>query len=165
MQSMSSTGFAAWWGATVASLVLLWDVYKWIVEGPRLIMRLVPNMQVWGDPSREGKTWVSVTVSNVGTRPTTIKGVGMEFYANCFSRLRNRAEKAAVFPNPSDNFPLPRVLNPGEEWLGLIPQERLDKGINLEEMSRTGHLMIWLSQSHKHRAIRKRLIILPAGEK
>jgi hypothetical protein len=160
LQSMSSTDIAAWWGAIVASLVLLWDVYKWTVEGPRLTMRLSPNMKVLGYPSREGKTWVSVTVANVGNRPTTIKGVGMEYYANWFSRLRNRAEKTAVFPNPSDGFPLPRVLNPGEEWLGLIPQERLDKGVNFVEMSRTGHLMIWLSQSHKQRAMRKRLIIL-----
>lgn len=160
LQSMSSTDIAAWWGAIVASLLLFWDVYKWMVEGPRLTMRLLPNMEVLGDPSRGGKTWVSVTVSNVGNRPTTIKSVGMEYYTNWCNRFRNRAEKAAVFPNPSDGFPLPRVLNPGEEWLGLIPQERLDKGVDLEEMSRTGHLMILLSQSHKQRAMRKRLIFL-----
>jgi hypothetical protein len=160
MQSMNTTDIVAWWGAIVASLVLLWDVYKWMAEGPRLTMRLSPNMRVLGDPSREGKIWVSVTVTNVGNRPTTIKVVGMEYYANWFSWLRNRAEKAAVFPNPSDSFPLPRVLKPGEEWLGLIPQERTDMEISLEEMSRTGRLMIWLSQSHKQRAIRKRLIIL-----
>jgi hypothetical protein len=165
LQRVISTDIVAWWGAIVASLVLLWDVYKWMVEGPRLTMRLSPNMEVWGDPSREGKTWVSVTVSNVGNRPTTIKGVGMEYYTNWFSRFRNRAERAAVFPNPNTGFPLPRVLNPGEEWLGLIPQERLDKGVDLEEISRTGHLMIWLSQSHKQRAMRKRLIILRGKEK
>lgn len=156
---MNTTDIAAWWGAALASLVLVWDMYKWKTQGPRLIMRLSPNMQVWGDPLREGKTWVSVTVSNVGDRPTTIKGVGMEYYTNWFRRLRNRAEKAVVFPNPSDGFPLPRVLNPGDEWLGLIPQERLDKEIDLEEMSRSGHLIIWLTQSHTQKAMRKRLIV------
>ena len=161
LQSLSTTDIVAWWGAIVASLLLFWDVYKWMVEGPRLTIRLSPNMKVLGDPSCEGKTWVSVTVSNIGTRPTTIKNVGMEYYSNWISRLRSRAEKAAVFPNPSDGFPLPRVLNPGEEWLGLIPQARLDKGVDLEKMSRTGHLMILLSQSHTKRAIRKRLIFLP----
>jgi hypothetical protein len=161
LQSLSTTDIVAWWGAIVASLLLFWDVYKWMVEVPRLTIRLSPNMEVLGDPSRGGKTWVPVTVSNVGNRPTTIKNVGMEYYSNWFSRLRSRAEKAAVFPNPSDDFPLPRVLNPGEAWLGLIPQARLDKGVDLEEMSRTGHLMILLSQSHTKRAIRKRLIFLP----
>ena len=78
-------------------------------------MRLSPNMQVWGDLSREGKTWVSVTVSNIGDCPTTIKGVGMAYYSTWLKRLQNRAEKAAVFPNPNDDLPLPRVLNPGDE--------------------------------------------------
>jgi hypothetical protein len=68
--------------------------------------------------------------------------------------------------SPSTKTPVcfVRVLNPGEEWLGLIPQQRLDKGIDFEEMSRTGHLMIWLTQSHKQRAMRKRLIV-PQREK
>jgi hypothetical protein len=156
---MISTDIAAWWGAIVASLVLFWDVYKWKTQGPQLVMRLSPNIVVMGDPLREGKTWVMVTVSNIGDRPTTIKGVGMEHYTNWFGRLRHRVAKAAVFLNPNDGFPLPRLLNPGDEWVGLIPQERQDKGIDLEEMSRNGHLIIWLSQSHKVQAKRKRLII------
>jgi hypothetical protein len=92
---------------------------------------------------------VSVTISNVGTRPTTINGIGMEILSNLFIRLGIRAGKTTVYPNPSDGFPLPRVLNPGEEWLGLILQEQLDKGDDLTEMSRTGHLMICLSQFQK----------------
>jgi hypothetical protein len=156
---MTSTEIAAWWGAIVASFVLAWDIYKWLRDGPRLKMRISPNMEIWGDPLREGKTWVSITVTNIGNRPTTIKGVGMEFYKNWYCRIRNRIEKAAVFPNPNDHFPLPRILNPGEEWMGFIPQERIDKGIDLEEMSQIGHLIIWLSQSHKEQAIKKRLLV------
>lgn len=156
---MEATEIAAWWGASVATLVLLWDVYKWKRKGPRLLMRLSPNMQVWGDPHREGKTWVSVTVSNIGDAPTTIKGIGMEFYSNWYRRIRLRPNRAAVFPNPNDTFPLPKVLNPGEEWLGLIPQERVDKNRDLEELARTGYLIIWLSQSHRQREMRRRLTI------
>lgn len=159
IEKMNTTDIAAWWGAVIASLVLVWDMYKWMTKGPRLFVRLSPNMKVFGDPLREGTTWVSVTVSNVGDRPTTIKGVGMEYYTNWFQRLRNKAEKAVLFPNANYSFPLPRVLNPGEEWLGLIPQARLDKEIDIEEMSRNGHLMIWLTQSHTQRAMYKRLII------
>lgn len=160
LNNMSSTEIAAWWGATIASAVLLWDIYKWKKQGPRLVMRISPNMQVWGDPSREGKTWVSVTVSNVGDRPTTIKGVGMEYYTGWLTRLRNRAKTAAVFPNPSDGFPLPRILNPGDEWCGLIPQQRIDKNMDMEAMSQSGHLMIWLSRSDRQRSLRQRLTIV-----
>lgn len=156
---MQATEIAAWWGAAIATVVLLWDVYKWKTQGPRLVMRVSPNMEVWGDPSREGKTWVSVTVSNVGDRPTTMTGIGMEYYGNWYRRIRGRPDRAAVFPNPSDAFPLPKILNPGEQWLGLVPQERADKDFNLEEMSRTGHVVIWLGQSHSERAMRRRLTI------
>ncbi len=156
---MTSTDIAAWWGAAVASLVLLWDAYKWISDGPRLSMRLSPNMEIFGDPSREGITWIAVNISNRGTRPTTIKNLGMEYYRSRWRRLRNRAALAAVFPNPSDGFPLPRVLNPGEEWLGLIPQQRLDLRIDIEDLSRSGHLMISVAQSHRRRAFHRRLVI------
>lgn len=161
---MTSTEIAAWWGAIIASVVLLWDIYKWKKQGPKLVMRLSPNMQVGGDPSREGKTWVSVTVSNIGDRPTTIKGVGMEYYTSWIKRILNRAETAAIFPNPNDGFPLPRVLNPGDEWCGLIPQKRLDKGMDMEDMSHLGHLMICLLRSDKQRALRKRLTIAQRNE-
>ncbi len=160
LDNMTSTEIAAWWGAIIASVVLLWDVYKWKTQGPKLVMRLSPNMLVYGDPLRENKTWVSVKVSNNGDRPATIKGVGMEYYTNWMKRLQNHAEKAAIFPNPNDGFPLPRVLNPGDEWCGLIPQKRIDKEMDLEEMSQTGHLMIWLSRSDRQKALRKRLSIV-----
>lgn len=153
---MTSTSIAAWWGAIIASLVFLWDIYKWASEGPRLTMNLSPNMLIVGDPRRERETWVSVTIVNIGIRPTTIKTLGMEYYDDWFSRLLNRADQAGVFPNPSD-LPLPRVLNPGEEWVGLIPQENQERGLNLIELAQNGHLMIWLSQSHKKRTLRKRL--------
>ena len=154
---MSSTDLAAWWGAVVATVVFIWDIYKWKTQGPKLKVTVSPNMVVMGDPTREGKTWVSISVTNVGDRPTTIKGVGMEHYQSRWLRLKSTADKAAVFPNPNDNYPLPRILNPGEEWRGLIPQARDDLGIDLAALSRSGHLMIWLSHSHSSRAIKKRL--------
>ena len=49
---------------------------------------------------------------------------------------------------------LPRVINPGEVWQGLIPQE-----MSLPEMARDGHLVIWATQSHTSREQRARLVI------
>ena len=84
----------------------------------------------------------------------------MEYYNSWMKRLRNHAEKAAVFPILNDALPLPRVPNPGDEWCGLIPQKRIDKEIDLEEMSQTGHLMIWISRSDRQKALKKRLSIV-----
>ncbi len=156
---MTTTEIAAWWGAIVATLVLLWDGYKWILQGPRLSMRVAPNMLIIGDPEREGKKWISVTVTNIGDRPTTMKGVGMEYYISWYQRFRKIPKTAAVFPNPNTNFPLPRIINPGEEWIGFIPQERADKDIDLYQMANNGHLLIWLSRSDTQKSIKKRVII------
>ncbi len=46
---MSSTDAAAWWGAIVASLILIWDVYKWIKSGTALRLNAVPDMQLLYD--------------------------------------------------------------------------------------------------------------------
>ncbi len=154
---MTATEIAAWWGAIVATLVFLWDIYKWKTRGPRLSMRLSPHMVVIGDPRREGKTWVTVTVTNTGDQPTTIKSLALEYYTSVWKRIRIRAEKAFVVASPNDHYPLPRVLNPGDEWMGFMPQDRGD--IDLEAMSRNGYLVVLLSQSHTDKALRKRLII------
>ena len=155
--NLSPSDLAAWWGAVVATIVFGWDIYKWRSDGPHVALELSPNMIVIGDPAREGKKWVSVTITNTGTRPTTLKGIGLEHYANPTRRLRGKTEMAAVFPNPNDHHPLPRMLNPGEEWRGLIPQERPDKGLSLKEMANQGHLLIWASVSHKKKPIKTRL--------
>ena len=143
----------------VATVVLAWDVYKWLTQGPKLTMQVSGNMIVIGDPVREGKKWVSVTISNIGDRPTTLKGIGLKYYKSLFDRIRDKCALAAVFPNPNDNFPLPRVINPGEEWTGLVPQEREDKHISLSEMAKQGHLLIWASQSHTSKENKKRLFV------
>lgn len=156
-RGMTATEIAAWWGAVVATLVFLWDIYKWKTRGPKISMRLSPHMIVMGDPRREGRTWVTVTVTNIGDQPTTIKSLGFEYYTSCWKRIRKRTEKAFVVTNPSDRYPLPLVLNPGDEWVGFTPQDRDD--IDLETMSRNGHLLASLSQSHTDKPLRKRLII------
>jgi len=173
LSGMTSTEIAAWWGAILATLILFWDVYKWKRQGPKLVMRLSPNIHVFGDPLRENNLWVSITVTNIGDRPTTIKGVGMEFYTSWLQRLINRTKTAAIFTYPNYDKPLPQVLNSGDEWYGLIPQKgiasnewdslhrkkRLDEEFNIEELSRTGHLMIWLTRSDHPQALRTRLAI------
>ncbi len=44
----------AWWGAIVATVVLVWDIYKWKTSGPKIRFVVCPGMIVVGDPTREG---------------------------------------------------------------------------------------------------------------
>ena len=45
---MEITEIAAWWGAIIATLVLLWDMYKWERSGPIINVSASPNMQPFG---------------------------------------------------------------------------------------------------------------------
>ena len=164
LDGTSSTEIAAWWGAITASVVFLWDVYKWKTQGPKLVMKLSPNTRIFSNGSLHSTRFVSVTVSNIGNQPTTIKSVGGEYYTNWFKRFRKQTYdgRAFVVMDPECAEQLPRVLKSGEEWTGLIPQ-CLDKGFDLEEKSRMGHLMIYISRSDRQRPLRKRLISVKKG--
>lgn len=154
---MDQLTFIAWWGAIVSTVVFVWDIYKWKTDGAKLNVQLAPNMQSIGDPRRDGITWVSITVTNIGSRPCTIKSVGMWYYKNHHNFIRHKPDLAAIFPNPNDSLPLPRVLNPGEEWIGLVPQDRLFEGIERKASER---MTIWLSHSQSNKPIRK-LLLMP----
>ena len=71
--TLSGTDIVAWWGAIVATSVLIWDIYKWRTSGPRIKFIVQPNSLVVGDPARKGKRFISVKATNVGDRPTTIR--------------------------------------------------------------------------------------------
>ena len=62
------------YAALVATTILIWDVVKWLRSGSRLKVRASPNMIFFNDPDprRHGKTYIYVTVINVGFSPTTI---------------------------------------------------------------------------------------------
>lgn len=159
LEEISYTDMAAWWGAILSSIVFLWNLYKWKIKGSRLLMWLEPNTRTFGDPAGEGKPWISVTVSNIGERPTVLQSLGMRYYAGWSQRLRNQPEISIVFPNPSHNFPLPRLLKPDDHWAGMISQDTAENHASLEELSRTGHVMIYLAYSNRRKEIRKRLVI------
>jgi len=40
---MKITELAAWWGAIIATLMLLWDMYKWVRSGPIINVSVSPN--------------------------------------------------------------------------------------------------------------------------
>lgn len=45
---MSATYIAAWIGALTGTLVLIWDVYKWMQTGSKVKVSAAPNMVAYG---------------------------------------------------------------------------------------------------------------------
>lgn len=64
--SIKATEIVAWWGAIVATIVLIWDIIKWRSAGLRIKFRVYPNLIVIGKPELEGKTYINAKASNIG---------------------------------------------------------------------------------------------------
>ena len=143
----------AWWGAIIATFVLLWDIYKWKTSGPKIRFRANPNMKTFNIPSREGKTWISATAENVGTGATTITNLGFQYYRNWFKKIFRKPDSSGVIASAeaTPNQSIPYILNPGTIWQGLALQTK-----ELEENSRKGYLIceLYYSQSKKPKEYR-----------
>jgi HJR/Mrr/RecB family endonuclease len=80
------TEIVAWWGAVLATIVFLWDIYKWRTAGRKLRVSVQSGMKSINMPQFEGKTLIHVNVSNYGDRPTTITNLGYQITLTPASR-------------------------------------------------------------------------------
>ncbi len=151
---LTGTDIVAWWGAILATVVLLWDIYKWKTAGPRIRFVVRSGMIVVGDPSREGQTFVSAEATNVGDRPTTITNLVLQHYKTYLAMLRHKPSTSMLVTNPSISQPLPYVLQPGSVWQGLAIQSE-----EIEDLAKSGYLVCGLCHSHSHREIDRRVVI------
>jgi hypothetical protein len=121
---------AAWWGAIVASVVLLWDVYKWLHKGPRISIKATPNMRgavVGSIPA--GPFYLYIEVSNTGDAQTTISALEV---CQAKSRLHLLFNKTTNHGSILRNdMMLPHEIKAGGLWQSKIDQadlrEKLDE--------------------------------------
>jgi hypothetical protein len=70
---MKISDIAAWWGAAIATALLIWDLYKWRRSGPHLEISVSPNMSTFGSAQMYGEgPFVVLEVRNNGNRKTTL---------------------------------------------------------------------------------------------
>lgn len=124
---MTASEVAAWWGAIVASIVLLWDVFKWRASQVNLRISAQPNMQT---VTRLGKLDddlnIFVEAVNNGDKTTTITHLVVKHYRNTFDRIRRKTSMRGLIALPGGNQPLPFELGPGKRWVGLIDQKDVE---------------------------------------
>ncbi len=152
---MDRTGLIAGYAAVVATVVFLWDIYKWKRTGPRISFTASPDMQIYGDPTREGKMYISVRAANIRDKSTTITTLGLRWYKNWLYRLRRKPDVSAVISSPGfSGRQLPYVLQPGNIWDGLAIQEGV-----MKERPKKGILIFELYSSHKKNPKRVRVVL------
>lgn len=148
-----NTDLVAWWGAILATIVLVWDIYKWKTSGPQIRFNAKPNMKTFNVPTHDGKTWISATAENIGTGATTITHLAFQYYKNWFKKIFKKPDSSWVIANAtiSPEYRIPYVLNPGTIWQGLALQTE-----ELEEKSRKGYLIceLYYSQNKKPKKYR-----------
>ena len=152
--TLTTTDIVAWWGAIIATSVLLWDIYKWKTSGPKLRMMVSGNMKTINIPSSEGKSVIMAQVDNIGTGETTITKFGFVYYETWLRFILKKPSKGMFIarPSPCDVHPLPHVLRPGGRWAGFAIQDE-----TIEKMARNGFLICEVYYSSRGKPIQKRV--------
>lgn len=144
MTEVFSTEAIAWYGAIVASIVLGFDVWKWVRSRARLRVRIVKNVfypdggfsKVETSPAGETKTLIPyyhIEVTNIGELPTTIIGVSATTkVVRLAERIRARRYKfRGEMSYSGDRFiphygkALPYILGPGEVWSCRVGEDAI----------------------------------------
>lgn len=143
MISPFSVGEVAWYGATVATLTLAFNVWKYARERARLQIRIVRTWYEDGGYEKVEKTehgesampniYFHIEIANIGERPTTILGVeattkqtGLDWWRYRNARFKGVLGYAGGAFKAHYNKPLPQVINPGEVWSARILESALD---------------------------------------
>jgi hypothetical protein len=151
---MLTTTLVAWWGATLSTVVFIWDIIKWRKAGPKLRFSVRTGMRTLNVSAFDGRTLISLEATNFGDRPTTITNICYVYFPNRWALLRNRAPGGWVANQPSPAQPLPFELKPGTVWMGFT-----DQTPDFEEKARAGYLMCDLYHSHTPKPIRRRVFL------
>ena len=146
----------ALYAAIVATVVLVWDIYKWKTSGPEISLTASPNIKVLGDPELEGKTYISIEARNIGSRPTTILKLGFLYYKNWWHRVRGKHEVFLWVVHPHTQHGIPYVLQQGTVWNGLAHQNK-----DIEKKAKEGLLFCALFLSHTEKPRTVRVVLRP----
>jgi hypothetical protein len=148
----SASDFAAWWGAIVASLAIIWNIIVAIRSGARVHVRATSQMKVFPpQPITGDKTYVSVTAVNRGNSSTTITHFCGYYTKNIWDRIRGKRRHFIINASGLLGRPIPYVLKPGEEWSNMADQK------DIQEKCADGLLYIGIIHNQKKRPVYKRV--------
>jgi hypothetical protein len=110
------------YAAIVATGAFFLEVRRWMETGPRLRISVTSDMMLIGGDDDEDARYVMVSVTNIGSSPTTITHMVLGDFENLWSFLRGKRRWATIVPYPNKNMQAPNIpylLMPGTQWTGL----------------------------------------------
>jgi len=155
--------YVAWWGAIIATLVLIWDLIKWLRSGANIKVRyrlntyypdgrVIKTEKLENGESKELAGYCHIELINKGTLPTTI----MDILAS-----HTKGKDGHLFTSTSQRFTphfgkkIPSVLNPGEVCSCRLEMEDLYK---LKERGNP-YIEVYFSHREKPVVIRPNIIV------
>lgn len=153
MSDLKLTELAAWWGAIVATIVLLWDIYKWKRSGPALQVSVTPDDIHTPGPRLQGGPYIAVTVVNVGGRRTTLTDLVAVYYPSLWLVLTRKFEMY-YYLKPWGGERLPFELNPGSAWTGRFHQDN-----TVGNQVRDGYLYCGIKHTSSRKSVLRRVRI------
>ena len=152
---MTLTDVLALVGAFTGSGALLWDVFKWFNTGAKLRLSVSPNtILVGGGFSGDDKTKrISIEVTNVGHRKTTLVTLGFRCDTSPWGSLTGKGSLYFVVPQPEYAQQLPVLLDVGERWVGLVAQTE-----EIEAMIKNHRFFVTMTHSASAKPFSKRVL-------
>jgi hypothetical protein len=141
---------AAWWGALIATIVLLFDFYKWVRSGPRIICESNYGWKIMMEGTQDDNEYIYFTVTNTGDRPTTITHQAALYWPTRINKAFCKSKNQFFIKGGLHGFGnVPTIIRPGEIWIGLARIGEDLKGL----MNNGGYLYLSLRFSHYRRSL------------
>lgn len=136
------------YAAILSSLIGAWEFIKW---KNRNSIKLIctPNMEFF--PSNDNKIYIVANVTNKGSQPTTLTHFIAYYWENRFDKLFKRNRQNFLICSET----IPKVLNPGEQWMGQAEQNE-----DIEDKAKNGLLYIGVIHSMNDGEILQRIKII-----
>jgi hypothetical protein len=156
---MDKLDYVAVYAAVVSTIVLVWDIYKWATQGPKIHFEVYTKKRPADyEHPRLADDPLIVIATNRGDRPTTITSVTLRCYSNIWTALLRRPMESLRFLAREES-PIPHELAPGAVWKFIARQEP-----KIVRMAATGLLYCTLEHSFSSRIVRRRVRLSPATE-
>jgi hypothetical protein len=143
----------ALYAALVATIVLVWDVIKWMGERQAVSLNvIVPAETMTETNGLESGPLAALSVSNIGNKPTTITHIVIQYYSNWIRVVANRPNKTMWVPTPNARLPIPHELNIGRQWIGAVNYDE-----NLKQMADNGYVYFEVYYTSGKKPVRARI--------
>jgi hypothetical protein len=145
----------------VSACVFALELRRWFDEGVKLSMSVMADAMLIGSGREDRNTYLSVSVTNRGSAPTSITHMVLynypsrsaQYIPNWLTRwMKGQRPRTSIVTNTGAPGPLPYVLQPGHNWVGMATHTP-----ELEQMIEAGRLYVGIIGSHSDRTLFRRV--------